>query len=100
MRTAQLHTGGTVQLTLPMPMPIGDPADVDPASGGAPGRTPSARTKPSRADAEREGSLLLLAEDHPVNRTVRRLAHRIAGAARTVGAGEPGRGGQADRSVE
>ena len=53
------------------------------------------RPKPSREEAEREGSLLLLAEDHPVNRTVlaaparrdrlpRRHRRRRAGGARAL----------------
>ena len=40
-----------------------------------PGAPPTTRPKPSREQAEREGSLLLLAEDHPVNRTV--LTHQL-----------------------
>jgi two-component system, NarL family, sensor histidine kinase EvgS len=61
-------TGTTMRLTVPLP--VGDPGAIDPATAGAPRRLPTARPKPSRAQAEREGSLLLLAEDHPVNRTV------------------------------
>ena len=60
--------GTTMRLTVPLP--VGDPAAIDPASEPMPGKLPTARRKPSRAQAEREGSLLLLAEDHPVNRTV------------------------------
>jgi signal transduction histidine kinase/CheY-like chemotaxis protein/HPt (histidine-containing phosphotransfer) domain-containing protein len=65
--------GTTVRLTLPMP--IGDAAAIDAGSEQLPGALPATRAKPSRAQAEREGSLLLLAEDHPVNRTV--LTHQL-----------------------
>jgi CheY-like chemotaxis protein/HPt (histidine-containing phosphotransfer) domain-containing protein len=47
----------------------------------APTPTPAAptlRPPPSRAEAEREGSLLLLVDDHPVNRTV--LRHQLNSA--------------------
>ena len=65
--------GTTMRLTVPLP--VGDPAAIDPAIEPMPGKLPTARRKPSRAQAEREGSLLLLAEDHPVNRTV--LTHQL-----------------------
>ena len=65
--------GTTMRLTVPLP--VGDPAAIDPAIELMPGKLPTARRKPSRAQAEREGSLLLLAEDHPVNRTV--LTHQL-----------------------
>jgi signal transduction histidine kinase/CheY-like chemotaxis protein/HPt (histidine-containing phosphotransfer) domain-containing protein len=61
-------TGTTMRLTLPLP--VGDPAGIDAASAPAAGSLPTSRPKPSREQAEREGSLLLLAEDHPVNRAV------------------------------
>jgi signal transduction histidine kinase/CheY-like chemotaxis protein len=68
-----LGKGTTMRLTVPLP--IGDPADAD-ADGATPaGRRAPSRPKPSRAGAEREGSLVLLAEDHPVNRTV--LSHQL-----------------------
>ena len=60
---------GTTML-LTVPLPLGDPAAIDPATSPTPGKLPTARRKPSRAQAEHERSLLLLAEDHPVNRTV------------------------------
>jgi signal transduction histidine kinase/CheY-like chemotaxis protein/HPt (histidine-containing phosphotransfer) domain-containing protein len=66
-------TGTTMRLTVPLP--VGDPAAIDPATALTPAKQPTTRVKPSRAQAEREGSLLLLAEDHPVNRTV--LAHQL-----------------------
>jgi two-component system, NarL family, sensor histidine kinase EvgS len=66
-------TGTTMRLTLPLP--LGDVAEIDSASTHAPAKRPTRRTKPSRERAELEGSLLLLAEDHPVNRTV--LGHQL-----------------------
>ena len=66
-------TGTTMRLTVPLP--VGDPAAIDQTTALVPGQLPTTRPKPSRAQAEREGSLLLLAEDHPVNRTV--LTHQL-----------------------
>ena len=65
--------GTTMRLTVPMP--IGDPAAVEAASELHPGAPATTRAKPTREQAEREGSVLLLAEDHPVNRTV--LTHQL-----------------------
>jgi signal transduction histidine kinase/CheY-like chemotaxis protein len=67
-----LGQGTTMRFVVPLP--IGDAADVEgdlPAVGGA----ATSRPKPTREEAEREGSLVLLAEDHPVNRTV--LCHQL-----------------------
>jgi signal transduction histidine kinase/CheY-like chemotaxis protein/HPt (histidine-containing phosphotransfer) domain-containing protein len=66
-------TGTTMRLTVRLE--VGDPAAIDPEGAPLPGKLPTTRPKPSRAQAEREGSLLLLAEDHPVNRTV--LTHQL-----------------------
>ncbi len=62
--------GTTVTLTLPLP--VGDPADVEPDLGGGAfaAGAPTSRPLPTRDEAAREGSLVLLVEDHPVNRTV------------------------------
>jgi signal transduction histidine kinase/CheY-like chemotaxis protein/HPt (histidine-containing phosphotransfer) domain-containing protein len=65
--------GTTMRLTVPLP--VCDPVAVDPVPVAAPAKLATARRKPSREQAEREGSLLLLAEDHPVNRTV--LTHQL-----------------------
>ncbi|HET9443535.1 MAG TPA: ATP-binding protein [Acidimicrobiales bacterium] len=65
--------GTTVRFTVPLP--LGDPAEVDPDAVSPAVRQASTRPKPGRAEAEREGSLVLLAEDHPVNRTV--LCHQL-----------------------
>ena len=56
-------------------LPVGEAADVDPDLAMAGFRRAASRPKPSRVEAEREGSVVLLAEDHPVNRTV--LCHQL-----------------------
>jgi CheY-like chemotaxis protein/HPt (histidine-containing phosphotransfer) domain-containing protein len=53
-----------------MPVAPGDPADVDRRPSSLTTKFNEGRVKPSRADAEAEGSVILLAEDHPVNRAV------------------------------
>jgi two-component system sensor histidine kinase EvgS len=60
--------GTTMRLVLPLE--IGDPAAVEATERDDDTRAPLARALPSVEEAESEGSLLLLAEDHPVNRTV------------------------------
>jgi signal transduction histidine kinase/HPt (histidine-containing phosphotransfer) domain-containing protein/FixJ family two-component response regulator len=70
--TSQVGKGTTLRLTVPLP--LGDEADLE-AFAGTDGKHPVTRLKPSRGEAIREGSLLLVAEDHPVNRTV--LAHQL-----------------------
>jgi two-component system, NarL family, sensor histidine kinase EvgS len=62
--------GKGTTMRLAVPLAAGDPADVGPRGSSLPGHFAGRRAKPSRALAEEEGSLLLLAEDHPVNRTV------------------------------
>jgi two-component system sensor histidine kinase EvgS len=61
-------TGTTMRLTVPLP--LGDPSEIDPSMSLVQSTLPATRPTPSREQAEREGSLVLLAEDHPVNRTV------------------------------
>ena len=67
--------GTTMYLTVRLP--IADPRDVEAGAGAALGGAAVVvkRAKPSREVAEREGSLLLLAEDHPINRRV--LVHQL-----------------------
>ncbi len=80
-RLAELMGGGVAMdsepgrgttLYLTVPLAIADPAVVE-AYGAAPQLL--TRPKPSREVAEREGSVVLLAEDHPINRRV--LVHQL-----------------------
>ena len=75
--TMSSSLGKGTRIRLIVPLPVGDPAAVETAPTVA--TTPASRPKPSRQEAEREGSLLLLADDHPVNRTVLRHQLNIAG---------------------
>jgi CheY-like chemotaxis protein/HPt (histidine-containing phosphotransfer) domain-containing protein/two-component sensor histidine kinase len=70
---SQEGRGTTMRATLPLP--VGDPAAIDPLTLTPSGRSAAARPKPTREEAEREGSLILVAEDHAVNRTV--LLHQL-----------------------
>ncbi|WP_354698517.1 hypothetical protein DSM112329_04199 [Paraconexibacter sp. AEG42_29] len=65
--------GTTMRLVLPLP--VGDPADVEAAHDDGPVAGATTRRLPTRAEAEAEGSVVLLVEDHPVNRTV--LVHQL-----------------------
>ena len=69
------HPGRGTTVRLTVPLPVGDAADI-----AAPlGDTPVARRrKPTREEAERDGRLVLLVDDHPVNRTV--LRHQLNAA--------------------
>jgi len=60
--------GTTMRLVVPLE--IGDRAQVEEIEREDDVGSPLVRALPSVEDAERERSLLLLAEDHPVNRTV------------------------------
>jgi signal transduction histidine kinase/CheY-like chemotaxis protein/HPt (histidine-containing phosphotransfer) domain-containing protein len=62
--------GRGTTMRLAVPLAVGDPADIDPRVSSFAGTVVGRRAKPSRAVAEQEGSVLLLAEDHPVNRAV------------------------------
>jgi signal transduction histidine kinase/CheY-like chemotaxis protein/HPt (histidine-containing phosphotransfer) domain-containing protein len=68
--------GRGTTMFLDVRLPIADPSDVEAAAaalgGGALIRK---RPRPARDVAEREGSVLLLAEDHPINRRV--LVHQL-----------------------
>ena len=61
---SEIGRGTTMRVELPLPV-----AEARDASGLDGGRL-QRRELPARADAEREGSLLLLVEDHPVNREI------------------------------
>jgi signal transduction histidine kinase/DNA-binding response OmpR family regulator len=73
----ELHSaaGQGTTMRLVAPFPVGDPSDVDDQRDGTLEAPALSRPKPTRQQAEREHSLLLLAEDHPVNRTV--LSHQL-----------------------
>jgi two-component system, NarL family, sensor histidine kinase EvgS len=64
---SDLGEGTTARFTASFPR--GDPADIEPARPPAESR-PGPRPKPNRETAIREKSLLLVVDDHPVNRTV------------------------------
>jgi two-component system sensor histidine kinase EvgS len=72
---SQLGVGSTLRLTIPLP--VADPSQV--ADTGGPGGGCARRAKPTRAAAEAEGSVVLLAEDHPVNRQVLRRQLELIG---------------------
>jgi signal transduction histidine kinase/CheY-like chemotaxis protein/HPt (histidine-containing phosphotransfer) domain-containing protein len=62
-----LGRGTTMRVELPLPVAADEP------DGGAPGQDgagPVRRPLPTREQSEREGSLVLLVEDHPVNREI------------------------------
>ncbi|HEX2048600.1 MAG TPA: ATP-binding protein [Acidimicrobiales bacterium] len=69
--------GEGTTLCMTVPLPIADPSEVeagaDSALGGA--SLLVKRPKPSREVAEREGSVVLLVEDHPINRRV--ILHQL-----------------------
>jgi signal transduction histidine kinase/CheY-like chemotaxis protein/HPt (histidine-containing phosphotransfer) domain-containing protein len=69
--------GRGTTMYLDVSLPVADPSDVEAAAGAALGGAARLlkRPKPSREVAEREGSVLLLAEDHPINRRV--LVHQL-----------------------
>jgi signal transduction histidine kinase/DNA-binding response OmpR family regulator len=69
--TSELGRGTTVEFRVPLP--IAAAADLPKADSAL--RALPVRRKPTREDALADGSLLLLAEDHPVNRTV--LCHQL-----------------------
>ncbi len=77
---------GTV-VTLEVRMPLGNPKDIA-ATARAEEAQIVTRPKPGREQAEREGSLLLLAEDHLVNREV--LAGQLSVAGFFVDTAEDG----------
>jgi two-component system sensor histidine kinase EvgS len=65
---SELGAGTTMRVELPLAVAADDGAGAgERGSGGA---APARRPLPPRAAAEREGSLLMLVEDHPVNREI------------------------------
>jgi signal transduction histidine kinase/CheY-like chemotaxis protein len=83
--------GRGTTMYLEVTLPVADPADVEAATGAAlgGGAELQRRPKPPREVAEREGSLLLLAEDHPINRRV--LSHQLGIIGFHVDTAEDGR---------
>jgi signal transduction histidine kinase/CheY-like chemotaxis protein/HPt (histidine-containing phosphotransfer) domain-containing protein len=93
-RLAELMGGGVTMDSVPgrgttlhltVPLAIADPATVEAFGAPPPLLT---RPKPSREVAEREGSVVLLAEDHPINRRV--LVHQLGIIGFHVDAAEDG----------
>ena len=69
--------GRGTTMYLQVRLPVADPQDAEAAAGALSGAAALLlkRPKPTRESAEREGSVLLLAEDHPINRRV--LVHQL-----------------------
>lgn len=78
--TLQSTPGAGTTVTVELTLAVGSGAAAEVAGGGDGGGrvvvAPGRRALPSREEAEREGSLVLLVEDHPVNRQV--LAAQLA----------------------
>jgi signal transduction histidine kinase/CheY-like chemotaxis protein len=70
---SELGRGTTLRLVVPLP--VGDPAAVVPEATFSSRRFQAGRPVPSREEAIRERSLVLVAEDHSVNRAV--LLHQL-----------------------
>jgi two-component system sensor histidine kinase EvgS len=77
--TLQSTPGTGTTMRLVVPLPVGHLDDLHPDPEGAFIVRATSRPLPSREQAEREGSLLLLAEDHPTNRTVLSLQLALIG---------------------
>jgi signal transduction histidine kinase/CheY-like chemotaxis protein/HPt (histidine-containing phosphotransfer) domain-containing protein len=68
--TMESKVGEGTTMRLVLTLATGDPEEVQDVGALAPGGLPTRRAQPTREEAEREGSLVLVVEDHPVNRTV------------------------------
>ncbi|MDO9353287.1 MAG: ATP-binding protein, partial [Solirubrobacteraceae bacterium] len=68
--TMESTPGAGTTMRFVMPLAVGDPADIDLRPSSFTSQFTEGRVKPTRPVAESEGSMILLAEDHPVNRAV------------------------------
>jgi signal transduction histidine kinase/CheY-like chemotaxis protein/HPt (histidine-containing phosphotransfer) domain-containing protein len=68
--TMQSTPGVGTTMRFEVPLEIGSRSEVDPMAASFAHPFSGNRIRPTRAEAEAEGSLILLAEDHPVNRAV------------------------------
>lgn len=68
--TMESAPGVGTTMRFELPLEIGARSEVDPMSTSFSHPFAGNRVRPTRAAAEAEGSLILLAEDHPVNRAV------------------------------
>ena len=86
--TVALHSerGVGTTLTLTVPLPVTDPQALQP--GGAAGAPPvrACRKPPTVAEAERAGTLVLVVDDHPINRKLIRMQVNCLGYAAEVAA--------------
>jgi signal transduction histidine kinase/CheY-like chemotaxis protein len=73
--TMQSTPGQGTTIHVRVVLPVADPAAVEAMGVSVVDHTRATRSKPTREEAQREGSLLLVAEDHAVNRTV--LRHQL-----------------------
>jgi signal transduction histidine kinase/DNA-binding response OmpR family regulator len=73
--TMDSEPGVGTTMRLVVTLPVGDAADVLPEAGFTSAKFVAGRPTPSREEAVRERSLVLLAEDHSVNRAV--LLHQL-----------------------
>jgi Histidine kinase-, DNA gyrase B-, and HSP90-like ATPase len=72
-----LGAGTTMRLVAPLR--VGNPDELRPDLDSASTASATSRPMPSREQSEQEGSLLLLGEDHPTNRTVLRQQLALIG---------------------
>jgi signal transduction histidine kinase/CheY-like chemotaxis protein len=77
--TLQSTPGTGTTMRLVAPLPVGNPDELRTDREGASIVRATSRPMPSRQQAEQERSLLLLAEDHPTNRTVLSLQLALIG---------------------
>lgn len=89
----QSATGQGTTMQLDLALPLGRAEDIERSAGAdfVPLATLTLRAQPSAAEAEAEGSLILLVDDHPTNRLVIARQLALAGfACETASDGEEG----------